>query len=67
MNINFGNLFLALVLFGALIMGAIWGCWELIDWLWIDDAIKVTEPLNPELEIIVKDNVVDTLYVYRLE
>jgi hypothetical protein len=44
---------------------AVWGCWELIDWIWIDDAIKVTKPITPELEIIVKDNVVDTLYVYR--
>ena len=43
-----------------------WGCWELIDWLFIDDAIRVTEPLVPELELTVKDNVIDTIYVYRL-
>ena len=43
-----------------------WGCWELIDWLFIDDAIRVTEPLVPELELTVKDNVIDTIYVYRI-
>jgi hypothetical protein len=42
-----------------------WGGYELVDWVFIDDAIKTTEPIIPELEIIVKDNVVDTLYVYR--
>lgn len=54
-----------LITIGILIVVVIWGGWELIDWLFIDDVIKVTEPLVPELEIIVKDNVVDTLYVYR--
>ena len=43
----------------------IWGCWELIDWLWIDEVIKSTKPITPELEIIVKDNIIDTLYIYR--
>ena len=42
-----------------------WGGYELVDWLFIDHAIKTTEPIIPEIEIIVKDNVVDTLYVYR--
>lgn len=43
-----------------------WGMNELIDWLLINDAIRVTEPLVPELELTVKDNVIDTIYVYRL-
>lgn len=43
-----------------------WGLWELVDWLWIDDAIRVTKPLVPELELTVKDNVIDTIYVYRI-
>ena len=42
-----------------------WGGWELIDWLFIDDAIKTTKPIIPEIELIVNDNIVDTLYVYR--
>ena len=28
-------------------------------------SIKTTEPIIPELEITVKNNVVDTIYVYR--
>lgn len=42
-----------------------WGGWELIDWLFIDDVIRTTEPITPEIELVVKDNVVDTVYVYR--
>lgn len=62
---NLSGMFTGLILIGLLIGGVLWGSWELIDWIWIDDAIKVSKPITPELEIIVKDNVVDTLYVYR--
>ncbi len=55
----------AIIILCILSVVVFWGGWELIDWLFIDDAIKVTRPLVPELEITVKDNVIDTLYVYR--
>ena len=42
-----------------------WGGYELVDWLFIDDAIRTTELIEPEIELVVKDNVVDTVYVYR--
>lgn len=67
MSFDFGKIAIGLVLFGVLLVGVIWGCLKLVDYLWIDDAIKVTKPLKPELEIFVKDNIVDTLYVYRLK
>lgn len=54
-----------LITIGILIVVVIWGGWEIIDYFFIDDAIKVTEPIIPDIEIIVNDNVVDTLYVYR--
>ena len=44
---------------------ACWGLWEIIDWLWIDDAIRTTTPITPEIQLVVKDNIVDTIYVYR--
>ena len=50
---------------GVIIGLAIWGCWELVDWMWIDDAIRVSKPIVPELELVVKDNIIDTVYVYR--
>jgi len=62
---NLDGLFSGLVVFGLIIGGGFCMGLELIDWLWIDDAIKVTKPITPEIEIIVRDNVVDTLYVYR--
>lgn len=54
-----------LIVVGAIIVALIWGCWELVDWLWIDDAIKTTTPIVPEIELIINENQIDTLYVYR--
>ena len=54
-----------LILFGAFIVLAIWGCWGLIDYLWIDDAIRSSKIIIPEMELVIKNNVVDTVYVYR--
>jgi hypothetical protein len=55
-----------LIWFGAIIVLGLWGCWELVDWLFIDDAIRSTELIIPEIELVIKDNVVDTVYVYRI-
>jgi len=63
--VNLDGLITTLVGFGIFIALAIWGCWELIDWLFIDDAIRVEVPIIPEIELVVKGNVVDTIYVYR--
>lgn len=63
---NLEGLVPGLIVMGILIVAAAWGVWELVDWLFIDDAIRVTEPLIPELELTVKDNVIDTIYVYRM-
>jgi hypothetical protein len=63
--VNLDGLVSTLVGFGIVIALAVWGCWELIDWIWIDDAIRSTTPIVPEIELVVKDNVVDTIYVYR--
>jgi hypothetical protein len=62
---NFDRFFTALVVEGLFIGLAVWGAWELIDWIFIDDAIRTTSPMVPEIELIIKDNKVDTLYVYR--
>jgi hypothetical protein len=59
------GLFTGLVMFGVIIVASIWGCWELIDLFFIDDAIRTSTPIIPELELIVKDNIVDTVFVYR--
>ncbi len=63
--IDLSGAFYGMIMLGILIVAAIWGMWELIDWLFIDDAIRVAEPLVPELELTVKDNIIDTVYVYR--
>jgi len=31
-----------------------WGCYELVDWLFIDDAIKCSKPITPEIQLVVK-------------
>jgi len=54
-----------LIWLGALFVLIIWGCWELIDWLWIDHSIESPTLIVPEIKLVVKNNVVDTIYVYR--
>jgi hypothetical protein len=54
-----------LIWFGAFIILAIWGTWELIDWLWIEETIESTTPIIPEIKLVIKNNVVDTVYVYK--
>jgi hypothetical protein len=46
-------------------VAVLWGGWELIDWFFIDDAIRTSQPITPVIELTVKDNVVDTIYVYQ--
>jgi hypothetical protein len=54
-----------LIIFCIFIGLAIWGCWELIDYFFIEDVIRSTKIIKPEIELIVKDNIIDTIYVYR--
>lgn len=54
-----------LVWFGFIVMALIWGLWELVDWLWIDEVIRSSKPIIPEIELVIKNNQVDTLYIYR--
>jgi hypothetical protein len=65
MELNLDGVVGGLIFMGLLMTAILWGGWEIIDWLFIDDAIKVSKPITPEIEIIVKDNVIDTLFVYR--
>lgn len=44
---------------------AFWGVYELVDWLFVFDGIKSPVLLTPEIELVIKDGVVDTLYVYH--
>ena len=54
-----------LIWLGALSVLALWGCWELIDWLFIDHSIESTTPIVPEIKLVIKNNMVDTIYIYR--
>lgn len=56
-----GALNLMCLVVGALAVGAVWGGVELLT----DDDIRVREPLTPRIELVVEDNVVDTVYVYE--
>jgi hypothetical protein len=63
MDINFKGLVSFLISVGIVFTFLFWSGWELIDYLFIDDVIRVTEPLVPEIELVVNDNKVDTIYV----
>lgn len=41
------------------------GGYLLIDWLFIDDAIRVEERIEPKIELFINDDgVVDTIFIY---
>lgn len=64
----FRGLFGGLISIGIAIGLAIWGLVALVGWIWNgsdDGAIRSTEPIKPEIELIIVDNQVDTMYVYR--
>lgn len=50
---------------GILSMFVIWGVWELIDYIWIDEVIKSHHVITPTLEISVRNGIADTLYIYK--
>lgn len=54
-----------IVLLCVLCVVIFWGGWELIDWLFIDEAIKSRHLIVPEIKLIINNNRVDTLYIYR--
>lgn len=60
-NINFGAAFIMLAIFGGLVVAGIFGIVEWLD----DDSIRSNEPIIPEIELVLENNVVDTVYVYR--
>ena len=55
--------------FGCLItitIAAIIGCIAFVCYYFFsDDSIKSEHPIKPKIELVIKDNKVDTLYVYR--
>ncbi len=54
-----------LIIFCIFIGLAAWGCWELIDYYFIEDVIRSTEPIIPIIEYEVNNNIIDTIYVYK--
>lgn len=42
----FDGLFTGLILIGVAIVLILWGGWEIIDWVFIDDAMKVSNPCS---------------------
>lgn len=62
MDFNFKGLFIGLLLVGFCTGIVLWGVTE---FFFSSNAIRVTEPLKPTLEIIIKDNVIDTIYIYE--
>ena len=61
----FNGVIEGLIIFCISIGFLFWGLWELIDWLFIEEVIQSRKLITPELKITVKDNVIDTLYIYK--
>ena len=55
-----------LITFGIIIGLMVWGSVELGKLIWGGDgAIRSTLPIEPEIELVIENNKVDTIYVYR--
>lgn len=67
MELNLDGFFTALIVLGAIVVGAIWGCWELYDYFFIEECIKSSTIITPEIRLEVNNNVVDTIYVYKVK
>ena len=39
----------------------------IIDLLFLPDRIKSHEPIEPKIELVIKNNKVDTLYIYEVD
>lgn len=46
---------------------AIYGGYKLFNHYYGEEVITSSKRINPELQLIVKDNKVDTLFVYKLK
>lgn len=65
MSGDFGKLITHLIILGFVAGLAVFGIYLLIDWLFIDHAIESTKLITPEIKLIIKNNGVDTVFVYR--
>ena len=51
-----------LISFGFLLMV---GLYLLIDYIFIDDTFEVSEPIKPQIKLVIDGKTVDTVYVYK--
>jgi hypothetical protein len=61
---KFGQMVIVLCVICIGITGAIT---LLVCWISGDSAIRTTERIKPDIELVVKDNRVDTIYIYKVK
>ena len=61
------GIFTGFVSLGLIIGLAIWGLFTLYNRNFVDHDIKVKQPLIPTIELVIENNKVDTLYVYKVK
>ena len=61
MTPNLDGLVPMLITLGVIIGLSIWGFMSLVS----SNDIRSTEPIVPQIELVVEDNVVDTIYIYK--
>lgn len=66
MKLHMDDLVNILLGIGIFIGLVIFGIYIIIDKFIINHDIKVKTPLVPTIELIVKNNKIDTLYVYKI-
>ena len=61
------ELLIFLFIAGILIGLSFWGIFSFLDHQFSDKNLKVSKPLIPKIELVIKNNKVDTLYVYKIK
>lgn len=54
------------IVIGLIIGLAIWGLFQGYNHWFVNHDIKVSKPLIPTIELVIKNNKVDTIYVYKI-
>jgi hypothetical protein len=50
---------------GMLIVGLLWGAWACVDYFFISEDIISEKRIEPTIKLTIKNNKVDTLYIYK--
>ena len=65
--VSLNGIFETFIAIGVAIGLLVWGLFAGYNKWFVNHDIKVSKPLIPTIELVIKNNKVDTLYVYKVK